>query len=68
MAKELSQREVEKYLKSHGWQLVRTKGGHNVWKSDDGIRTLAIPTHGRVSPGVVRQIIKMLPTTPESWR
>ena len=68
MVKELKQREVEKFLKAQGWELLRSKGGHNVWKSPDGALTLAIPTHGKVSPGVVRQVIKVVPNTPDSWR
>jgi len=31
--------------RSKGWTLIRTRGGHNVWKSPDGSQTLAIPRH-----------------------
>ena len=65
--KEVKQREVERVLAANGWVLLRTKGGHNVWKSAGG-ETLAIPTHGMVSPGVVRQVIKKVPEAPASWK
>ncbi|MHB1509108.1 MAG: type II toxin-antitoxin system HicA family toxin [Acidimicrobiales bacterium] len=68
MVKEVKQREVERVLGENGWRLLRTKGGHNVWRSPDGRALLAIPTHGMVSPGVVRQVMKALPNTPDSWR
>ena len=68
MVKEVKQREVEKVLAQQGWTLLRTKGGHNVWGSPDGSDSVAIPTHGRVSPGVVRQVIKKLPDSPANWR
>jgi len=68
MVKEVKQRIVEKFLASKGWQLVRTKGGHNVWRSPDGKESLAIPRHGTVTAGVVAQVIKKLPDTPANWR
>jgi predicted RNA binding protein YcfA (HicA-like mRNA interferase family) len=68
MTKEVKQREVERFLRRAGWRLVGVRGRHNVWSSGDGQLTLAIPRHGVVSPGVVRQIIKVVPSTPKSWR
>jgi predicted RNA binding protein YcfA (HicA-like mRNA interferase family) len=67
VVREVRQREVEAVLRANGWVLLRNKGGHNVWKAADG-DTLAIPTHGIVSPGVVRQVIKKVPKAPEKWR
>jgi len=67
LVKEIKQRDVERVLAANGWILLRTKGGHNVWKSADG-ESLAIPTHGTVSPGVVRQVIKKVEDTPTSWK
>ena len=67
MVREVRQREVEQVLAENGWILMRTKGGHNVWKSKSG-ETLAIPTHGTVSPGVVRQVLKKVPEAPAQWR
>ncbi|MHB1172705.1 MAG: type II toxin-antitoxin system HicA family toxin [Lacisediminihabitans sp.] len=68
--KEVKQREVENALNACGWRLLRTKGGHNVWGAPDGKSSIAIaiPAHGEVSPGVVRQVVKALPETPDSWR
>ena len=68
MVREVKQREVEQFLENSGWQLARTKGGHNVWRSPDGTQVIAIPRHGKVSPGVVRQVMKAQPGAPESWR
>ncbi|MDR0593474.1 MAG: type II toxin-antitoxin system HicA family toxin [Bifidobacteriaceae bacterium] len=51
-----------------GWRLLRTKGSHNVWGAPDGDGLLAIPAHGRISPGVVRQVIGKVPDAPANWR
>jgi len=53
--------------RSKGWTLIRTRGGHNVWKSPDGSQTLAIPRHDTVTKGVVRQVMKSQPGAPKSW-
>jgi predicted RNA binding protein YcfA (HicA-like mRNA interferase family) len=68
VVKEVKQREVERFLESCGWRLLREKGPHNVWGSPDGTQVLAIPRHGKVSPGVVRQVIKAQPGSPAGWR
>jgi predicted RNA binding protein YcfA (HicA-like mRNA interferase family) len=68
MVKEVRRRELERFLEQQGWQLLRTRGGHRVWRSPDGADSLAVPAHGRVSPGVVRQVIKQLPDAPAQWR
>jgi predicted RNA binding protein YcfA (HicA-like mRNA interferase family) len=68
MVKEVKQRDVEKFLEASGWRLLRERGPHNVWGSADGSQVIAIPRHGKVSPGVVRQVIKAQPGSPESWR
>jgi len=54
-------------LEVKGWTLIRTRGGHNVWKSPDGSQTLAIPRHDTVTKGVVRQVMKSQPGAPKSW-
>ncbi|RLP79288.1 type II toxin-antitoxin system HicA family toxin [Mycetocola lacteus] len=68
MVRAVKQRELERFLASRKWTLLRTKGGHNVWGSPNGTDSVAIPTHGIVSPGVVRQVMKKLPDTPSSWK
>lgn len=68
MVREVKQRVLERFLASEWWFLLSSKGGHNVWGSPDGSDSVAIPTHGTVSPGVVRQVIKKLPDTPAGWR
>jgi predicted RNA binding protein YcfA (HicA-like mRNA interferase family) len=68
MVKEVKLRDVERFLESSGWHLARTTGGHNVWKSPDGIQTLAIPRHGTVTKGVVRQVVRILPAAPDGWK
>lgn len=68
MAKEVRQREVEKFLQDSGWTLLRSKGGHNVWGNPDKTARLAIPHHRMISAGVVRQVIKTVPNTPANWQ
>jgi predicted RNA binding protein YcfA (HicA-like mRNA interferase family) len=61
-------RDVAKFLRSQGWFHDRTKGSHEIWKSEDGTMTLTIATHGsEVSAGIVRQIQNVFPETPANW-
>lgn len=69
MVKEVKYRDIERFLIDAGWVVVRQSGSHIYWVSPDGTGRLSIPPHkGKVSPGVVRQIIKTLPDAPDSWR
>jgi predicted RNA binding protein YcfA (HicA-like mRNA interferase family) len=68
VVKEVKQSDVEGFLESCGSTLARQKGPHNVWRSADGMRVIAIPRHGKVSLGVVRQVMKAQPGYPDRWR
>lgn len=68
MTKRQTYRVVGKFLKSQGWEHVRTKGSHHIWKSEDGTMTLSLPVHGgEVSAGVVKQIQDVFPDAPANW-
>lgn len=68
MTKEVKYRDIESFLREAGWTVIRQSGSHILWAGPDGDR-LSIPPHkGKVSPGVVRQIIKTVPGAPSEWR
>lgn len=67
MAKPQKYRDVVKFLRSRGWQHVRTKGSHEMWEGPNGEKQ-SVPRHGEVSAGVVKQIIDQVPNTPANWK
>jgi predicted RNA binding protein YcfA (HicA-like mRNA interferase family) len=57
--KEYTEREILQLLKEHGFSLVR-KGRHCIFGNSAGF-TLPVPLgHKRISPGVVRDILKAI--------
>lgn len=68
MAKEVKDREVERFLLDQGRRVLRTRGSHEIWGALDGAGRLTIPRHGTVSPGVVRDVMQVFPNIPKSWR
>ncbi|MFF9565716.1 type II toxin-antitoxin system HicA family toxin [Leifsonia sp. NPDC014704] len=55
MAKEESTQKVVKRLRDAGFERVRTKGSHSVWKN--GSVQVTVPDgHKTISAGVVRKI------------
>lgn len=68
MTKRQKHRDVSRFLRSQGWEIARTKGSHEIWKSKDGARMLSVAAHGgEVSAGVVKQIQDVFPDTPRNW-
>lgn len=68
MTKRQKYRDVAKFLRSEGWEIVRTRGSHEIWKSEDGTMTLAVAQHaGEVSAGIVKQLQAVFPNTPKNW-
>jgi predicted RNA binding protein YcfA (HicA-like mRNA interferase family) len=62
-------RDVIKVVKANGWVFLRdAKGSHELWGLPDESVKESIPRHGEVSAGVVGQLMKKLPNTPEGWR
>lgn len=69
MPKPQKYRDVIKVVKANGWVFLRDgKGSHELWGLPDGAEKESIPRHGEVSAGVVGQLMKKLPRTPQSWR
>lgn len=55
----LSHKDVSNHLKTRGWAMQRTQGGHDVWGHPKAQRKIAVPRHrGDLAPGTVRQILK----------
>ena len=55
-------REVIKLIKGKGWEHIRSKGGHYVFKHKDKEKLIVVPinTKGAVSKGIIRKIMKKL--------
>lgn len=69
MVKEVKYRDVQRFLVDSGWRLLRTSASHEIWGGPNPGERLSIPKHGgKVSPGVIRQVIKVVPNTPDNWR
>jgi len=69
MPKPQKYRDVIKHIKSQGRVLLRQgKGSHELWGLPDESVKESIPNHGEVTAGIVGQLMKKLPTTPQSWR
>ncbi len=61
-------REFERKLTKLGYKIVRQKGSHVLFS--DGKNTFPVPNHGSkdVSPGVERQLLKILGLTIDEFR
>jgi len=61
-------REVEKRLCRLGYKVVRQKGSHVLFSN--GANTFPVPNHSGkdISPGVERQILKLLKMTKDEFR
>ncbi|GAB3615417.1 type II toxin-antitoxin system HicA family toxin [Humibacter ginsengisoli] len=69
MPKPQKHRDVIKVVKDNGWVFLRgAKGSHEMWGLPDESQKESIPRHGEVSAGIIGQLIKKLPKSPQSWR
>lgn len=72
MPKPQKYRDVVKVAKANGWVLIRqVKGDHEIWSLPDACASEdkhSIPHHKEISAGVIADLLKKLPHTPESWR
>jgi mRNA interferase HicA len=61
-------RDIEKRLFKLGYKIVRQRGSHVLFSN--GLTTFPLPRHsGRdISPGVERQIIKLLQMSKDEFR
>jgi mRNA interferase HicA len=61
-------REFERKLTKIGYKVVRQKGSHVIFS--DGKNTFPVPNHGSkdISPGVERQLLKILDLTINEFR
>jgi len=61
----LTAREAEKRLLDNGFELIRTKGSHHVYKRDD--TRIIVPFHsGKVlHPKIVKQVLEVMESPGE---
>ena len=61
-------REIEKRLIKLGYKMVRQKGSHVIFSYGDKI--FPVPNHGSkdISPGVEKQLLKILDLTVSEFR
>lgn len=65
--KEAKRTAVEKFLLQQGYQVSRDDGRHTWWKKP-GSRSIPLPRHKRISPGVLRDIEKAVGAVPREWK
>jgi hypothetical protein len=68
MAKEMKYRAVRASLLNQGCTSRPGKGDHEVWYCPCGEHIGVVTTGGRVSPGVVADLIKKLTCLPKGWQ
>jgi predicted RNA binding protein YcfA (HicA-like mRNA interferase family) len=51
-------RAVHSYLRKRGWELARTKGGHDVYHHVSAKHHIAVPRHRKLKAPLVRGIMK----------
>lgn len=60
-------RDLVRALTGQGCRVLRDTGRHTAWGCPCGQHMAAVPRHGVVSPGVVRNVIRDLACLPEGW-
>jgi predicted RNA binding protein YcfA (HicA-like mRNA interferase family) len=65
----LTAREVERLLKTYGFELVSQKGSHRKWRHPDKRLQVIVPEHrGRALPlGTLRAILKGSEIPESEW-
>ena len=59
-------RAVHKHLKKGGWNLTRTKGGHDVFTHQKSPQHIAVPRHRQLKAPLIRGILKTASSVNES--
>jgi hypothetical protein len=67
MPKEMRYREVRAALLAQGCTSRPGKGDHEVWYCPCGEHIAVVTTGGRISPGVVGDVIKKLACLAKGW-
>jgi predicted RNA binding protein YcfA (HicA-like mRNA interferase family) len=65
--KDAKRRDVERYLKQQGYEPGRDDGRHTWWVKA-GVRSVPLPRHSRISPGVLRGIEHIVGAVPAEWK
>ncbi|HLC29050.1 MAG TPA: type II toxin-antitoxin system HicA family toxin [Dehalococcoidia bacterium] len=62
-------REIIRALERAGFALSRTRGGHHIFKSPDGLRRVTVPYHGSrvIPPGTVDNILRQAGITTDEF-
>jgi predicted RNA binding protein YcfA (HicA-like mRNA interferase family) len=63
---DLPVRKVTRALESIGFEYVRTKGSHAVYRHPDG-RVTVIPQHGTIKRGTLSSILRQAGLTPAEF-
>jgi predicted RNA binding protein YcfA (HicA-like mRNA interferase family) len=51
-------RDVHSHLKKSGWELARSKGGHDVYKHPKAKHSIPVPRHNQLKAPLIRGIMK----------
>ncbi len=57
----------KRFLGQQGYAVGRDSGNHTWWKKD-GARSIPLPRHNRISPGVLRSIEKVIGHLAAEWK
>jgi len=52
----MKRRDLERYLRAHGWTLARHGGKHDVWSR--GERELVVPRHAEINEYTAKAILR----------
>ncbi len=66
--KAIKTKAVIRFLKSQGWEVIRSNGPHDVWGKPGESRVFALPRHRETPPGIIRQLGKIFPELPRDWK
>lgn len=54
---------IQALTKAHGWTFDREGRRHTIYKKDGIPESIAVPRHKKISPGVIKNICKILEVT-----
>ncbi len=65
--REAKRSDVERFLRRQGYEVARDDGRHTWWARPNS-RSIPLPRHNRISPGVLRDIERVVGFVPDEWK
>jgi mRNA interferase HicA len=54
----VKRRELERRLRTAGWNLIRHGGNHDIWGAESGEEREAVPRHDEISEQLAKKILR----------